>query len=96
MPRNKIRHRIGFWVGEIATAIVLSLGFLVFLLLAVNGFSFESTVLFLDNFTGRFVTASPDLTSAFGLRIKLITIFIAAVILTVRFVDRLSKREANA
>lgn len=91
MLLNSWRRRIGFWLSECATAFVLSLGILVVLILAVNGFSIDATVLFLDNFTSRFLAASPDLTGRFTLGVKLMTLFIAAVILMVRLIDRLSK-----
>lgn len=96
MLLNSWRRRIGFWLSECATAFVLSLGVLVFLILAVNGFNIEATVLFLDNFSSRFLAASPDLTNGFALGLKLLTLLIAAVILMVRLIDRLSKRRASA
>ena len=95
MQLNKLRQTVGFWVGETVQAMIVSLGVVTFLVLAINGFRFKSTVLFLDNFSSRYLAAGAEQSATFETLGLAILTSILALILVVRFIDRHFKKGAR-
>ena len=96
MQLNKLRKRIGFWMSETAQSIMLSLGAFVLIVLALNGFSFDASIYFLDNFTSRYLAANEITASHFSGWVKAIAIGGAGLILIIRIIDRRSKKETGS
>lgn len=95
MPLNKIRGRLGFWIGEAVQAGLLSLGVFLFAIIALNGLSVRATIHFVDNFTNRFLASEPTTSDGFALGLQILVLALTAIILGVRLIDRRTKRRAQ-
>ena len=102
MPRNEVgrhlrraRRVTGSVLGEGMHAVLLAFGLMVLLVLMLNGFNAHSTALFVENYTGRMLSAEPDRQRAFTQFLTLVFLINLTSVLIVRQVDRMTKRRAR-
>lgn len=102
MPRSEAtrylrgaRRVTGTVLGEGLHAVLLALGLMVLLVLLLNGFNAHSTALFVENYTGRMLSAEPDRQRAFAQFLTLLFLINLTSVLIVRQVDRMTKRRTR-
>ncbi|ADM08218.1 hypothetical protein PB2503_00687 [Parvularcula bermudensis HTCC2503] len=102
MPRSeatrhlrRVRRVTGTVLGEGLHAVLLALGVMVLLVLLLNGFNAHSTALFVENYTGRMLSAEPDRQRAFTQFLTLVFGINLTSVLIVRWGDRMTKRRAR-
>ena len=92
---GQVRRVTGTVLGEGLHAVLLALGLMVLLVLMLNGFNAHSTALFVENYTGRMLSAEPDRQRAFTQFLMLVFGINLTSVLIVRWVDRMTKRRVR-
>ena len=92
---GRVRRVTGTVIGEGLHAVLLALGLMVLLVLFLNGFNAHSTALFVENYTGRMLSAEPERQRAFAQFLTLVFGINLTSVLIVRQFDRMTKRRAR-
>jgi hypothetical protein len=92
---GQVRRVTGAVLGEGLHAVLLAFGLMVLLVLMLNGFNAHSTALFVENYTGRMLSAEPDRQRAFTQFLMIVFFVNVTSVLIVRWVDRVTRRKAR-